>query len=197
MTTEYIKVMSQGNLQENNSKFIVNTGSSTAFVEDLKFSHSYDRFISQFLSSYFNSPVEVVEDLERQKQGIDFIVKQNPEIKVDLKLYRKDSGKLYLEKYTDRRSSKLGWLEAPASKTDLYIFFMPTTQRLILASKPVLINMVKTIEEMKPDDLFSFYRFNGNSWGSYYAVPIDTFKMVRGKYLFQEIDLRQLYGGAD
>ena len=95
-----------------NTEMKIEKGSSTAFIEDLRFSHQFDDFIAMFLSSYFHGDIEMVFDLTRQKTGIDFIIKKKPEVNlendvnVDLKTYRKDDGNLYLEVYTNRLTGK-------------------------------------------------------------------------------------------
>ena len=169
-----------------------------SFKTDLAYSHIYDSYISSFLENWFEGSVEVVNDLVRQKQGIDFIVHTGDKhINIDLKTYRNWHKELYLEKYTNRFTQQDGWLTSAESMTGTYVFYIPSANIVFLASAALLKTVVSFVETLSLEDYLKFYRFNANSNGSYYAVPVSTIQLIakdKGFTDFVEINLNKLYG---
>ena len=105
------------------------------FDESLKFSFIYDEDINDFYYHYFPTlaKIQIVKNLELQKQGIDKILKlkSGKKIYIDEKKREMDYGDIFLEEYSDFNENTPSWLDW-SKKTDYISYIVLPTHKIYL-----------------------------------------------------------------
>lgn len=109
------------------------------FQTDLEYSLEAreDRLFDDFYFRVFKNleRIELVEDLARQREGIDKVLyfKNGKQLLIDEKKRRKDYGDILLEEWSIVEKHKKGWTGDPAKKTDYIVYvIMPSAKVYLL-----------------------------------------------------------------
>ena len=124
--------------------------------------NALDRFYRQTLGA---TAIERVQDLPRQKQGIDVIIETKwGTIRIDEKIRTTDYGDMLIEKYSCLRTKSIGWTIDPTKLTELIVYVVPGFLYLIPA---------KPLRKLILSDTAKFFYY-GREWradnGAYESV---------------------------
>lgn len=112
------------------------------FYSDLKYSNDKtdNEIINDFYKNYFGrkrKPVKeiiTVNDLKRQKQGIDkiIILENGKQITIDEKKRKKDYGDMLLEEWSNEGKKKIGWTGDPDKVTDYIAYIILPSHKIFM-----------------------------------------------------------------
>jgi len=127
-----------------------------SFEEDLKYSlKNGNDWINNFYWKKFKhhglKEIIEVKDAERQKKGIDKILKfdNDNELWLDEKKRREDYGDFLLEEYSNKRKRTLGWLNKTKMTDYIAYICMPTKKIYLLPFMLLQLAWIKNYSQWK------------------------------------------------